>query len=181
MTLSGVEEPLADQLYAKNIKSINDMAYAKVEDLTILRAIDDAFAVSLIEEARRVLGENYRPDLTVAETQVSVPLKRLDCLPMLRQGKSRRARRRRKMTEPTVPEDVASKAVRTCTVCGCKAPKEELCRFVWRDKRPVLDVGKRMAGRGAYCCDRQRCVDGFLGREKKVENFLQALRMVPTT
>ncbi len=55
LTLTGVEEPLADQLVAKNIKSLADMADAKVEDLTILRAIDDAFAVSLIEEAGKIL------------------------------------------------------------------------------------------------------------------------------
>ena len=72
LSLPGIEEPLADQLFAKNIKSVTDMAYAKIEDLTILRAIDDAFAGSLIEEARRVLGESYQPDLTVVETQVSV-------------------------------------------------------------------------------------------------------------
>ena len=61
LSLSGVEEPLADQLFTKNIRSINDMAYVKIEDLTILRAIDDTFAVSLIDEARRSLGDSYNP------------------------------------------------------------------------------------------------------------------------
>jgi N utilization substance protein A len=61
LTLKGVEEPLADQFFAKNIRSITDMAHAKVEDLTILRAIDDAFAISLIEEARKKLGDAYIP------------------------------------------------------------------------------------------------------------------------
>ncbi len=61
LSLTGVEEPLADQLFAKNVKSVTDMAYANIEDLTILRAIDDAFAVSLIEEARRALGDSYKP------------------------------------------------------------------------------------------------------------------------
>jgi uncharacterized protein len=57
--------------------------------------------------------------------------------------------------------------VRTCKLCGCKAPKDVLCRFVWRDRRPVLDVNKHMVGRGAYCCDQEKCLNGFLGREKK--------------
>jgi hypothetical protein len=43
------------------------MAYAKMEDLTILRAIDDDFAVSLIEEARRILGDDYKPVVVTAE------------------------------------------------------------------------------------------------------------------
>jgi transcription termination/antitermination protein NusA len=66
LTLPGVEEPLADQLFSKNIKSMTDMANANVDDLTILRAIDDAFAISLIEEARKRLGEDYRPVTTVS-------------------------------------------------------------------------------------------------------------------
>jgi transcription termination/antitermination protein NusA len=68
LNLTGVEEPLADQLLAKNIRSVTDMAYAKMEDLTILRAIDDAFAVSLIEEARRILGDEYKPVVVPVET-----------------------------------------------------------------------------------------------------------------
>ncbi len=56
LTLTGVEEPLADQLFAKNVKTLADMAAAKVEDLTILRAIDDDFAVSLIDEAKDILS-----------------------------------------------------------------------------------------------------------------------------
>ena len=70
MNMTGVEEPLADQLLAKNIRSVTDMAYAKMEDLTILRAIDDAFAVSLIEEARKTLGEDYKPVVMTAEASV---------------------------------------------------------------------------------------------------------------
>ena len=65
------------------------------------------------------------------------------------------------------PEGFFRGPVRTCTICGCKASKEQLCRFVWQGQRPVMDVRKRMMGRGAYCCDRERCVDGFLAREKK--------------
>jgi transcription termination/antitermination protein NusA len=68
LSLSGVEEPLADQLFSKNIRSITDMAYANIEDLTILRAIDDTFAVSLIEEARRSLGESYKPVVATVTT-----------------------------------------------------------------------------------------------------------------
>jgi len=40
-------------------------------------------------------------------------------------------------------------------------------RFVWRDRKPVLDEKKQMVGRGAYCCDQEGCLSGFLGREKK--------------
>jgi N utilization substance protein A len=67
LNLTGVEEPLADQLLAKNIRSVTDMAYAKTDDLTILRAIDDAFAISLIEEARRILGDEYKPVVVTVE------------------------------------------------------------------------------------------------------------------
>ncbi len=68
LSLTGVEEPLADQLFAKNIKSLKDMADAKVEDLTILRAIDDAFAISLIKEAKELLEKTSLPHADAVET-----------------------------------------------------------------------------------------------------------------
>lgn len=52
LALKGVDESLADQLFAKGIASTLVLAESSVEDLTIIRAIDDEFALSLIEEAK---------------------------------------------------------------------------------------------------------------------------------
>lgn len=52
LALKGVDESLADQLFAKGITSTLVLAESSVEDLTIIRAIDDEFALALIEEAK---------------------------------------------------------------------------------------------------------------------------------
>ncbi len=52
LALEGVDESLADQLFAKGISSTSVLAEKSVEDLTVLRAIDDEFALALIEEAK---------------------------------------------------------------------------------------------------------------------------------
>ncbi len=51
LALDGVEEPLADQLLNKKITSVVDLAKATVEDLTVIRAIDDEMALMLIQAA----------------------------------------------------------------------------------------------------------------------------------
>jgi len=53
LALKGVDESLADQLFAKGIASTLVLAEKSVEDLTIIRAIDDEFAQTLIEEAKK--------------------------------------------------------------------------------------------------------------------------------
>ena len=52
LALNGVDEALADQLFAKGISSTLVLAEKDVDDLTIIRAIDDEFAQVLIEEAK---------------------------------------------------------------------------------------------------------------------------------
>ena len=56
---------------------------------------------------------------------------------------------------------------RTCTVCGNKRAKQELYRFVWRDGLPTLDVRQSLEGRGAYCCQEDKCQRLFLLQERK--------------
>ncbi len=81
LALEGIEEPLADQLFAKEIKSVNDLAAAKVEDLIVLRAIDEELAENLITAAAEAIanGLQYVPEdvandddtVTVAESGTS--------------------------------------------------------------------------------------------------------------
>ncbi len=52
LAMNGVDEALADQLFAKGISSTLVLAEKDVDDLTIIRAIDDEFAQVLIEEAK---------------------------------------------------------------------------------------------------------------------------------
>jgi len=51
LALGRVDESLADQLFAKGITSTSVLAEKSVDDLTIIRVIDDEFAQLLIEEA----------------------------------------------------------------------------------------------------------------------------------
>ncbi len=52
LALNGVDEGLADQLYARGIVSTTVLAGKAIEDLIVLRAIDEDFAALLIEEAK---------------------------------------------------------------------------------------------------------------------------------
>ena len=52
LALNGVDEALADQIFAKGIISTSVLAEKDVDDLTVIRAIDDEFAQALIEEAK---------------------------------------------------------------------------------------------------------------------------------
>jgi len=52
LALNGVDEALADQIFAKGIISTLVLAEKSVDDLTVIRAIDDEFALALIEEAK---------------------------------------------------------------------------------------------------------------------------------
>ncbi|MDJ0621644.1 MAG: transcription termination factor NusA [Desulfocapsaceae bacterium] len=51
LAIEGIEEPLADQLFAKEIKSVKDLAVADVDSLIVLRAIDEEFAQAMISAA----------------------------------------------------------------------------------------------------------------------------------
>ena len=52
LALNGVDEALADQIFSKGIISTSVLAEKSVDDLTVIRAIDDEFAQALIEEAK---------------------------------------------------------------------------------------------------------------------------------
>ncbi len=68
LAFEGVEEPLADQLFSKNIHSVSDLAKASVEDLTVIRNIDDEMAQALIEAAAEILEKG---DVPLPETEVT--------------------------------------------------------------------------------------------------------------
>ncbi len=51
LQIPGIDEGLADQFFSKDIRSAIDLSKTAVEDLTIIRSIDDEFALKLIEAA----------------------------------------------------------------------------------------------------------------------------------
>ncbi|MCB2215312.1 transcription termination factor NusA [Desulfofustis glycolicus] len=57
LQVPGIDENLADQLLAKEIKSVVDLARASAETLTIIRAIDEEYAAQLIDAAANLAGE----------------------------------------------------------------------------------------------------------------------------
>jgi len=57
LQIAGIDEGLADQFFGKEIKSAADLAHAAIEDLTIIRAIDDDFAQQLIDAGAAVAAE----------------------------------------------------------------------------------------------------------------------------
>ena len=53
--------------------------------------------------------------------------------------------------------------LRTCLVCGLKAPKPSLMRIVRTVDGPVeIDATGKKAGRGGYICPRDDCWEGAL-------------------
>ncbi len=49
--------------------------------------------------------------------------------------------------------------IRTCIVCGKKAPKKRLLRIALAGRcRPVWDLSQRLYGRGAYVCPMESCI-----------------------
>jgi N utilization substance protein A len=58
LEIEGVDEALADQILAKGILSVAMLARAQVDDLTVIRAIDDEFAAYLIHAAGKISGES---------------------------------------------------------------------------------------------------------------------------
>jgi predicted RNA-binding protein YlxR (DUF448 family) len=62
---------------------------------------------------------------------------------------------------------------RSCCVCRKKALKTTLHRFVLEGNNPVLDMYKKKAGRGAYCCNNEKCLVGFLNQPKRWKRALK--------
>jgi len=58
LMVPGIDEGLADQLLGKDIKSASDLSQAALEDLTIIRSVDDEFGLQLIEAAAKVAEEH---------------------------------------------------------------------------------------------------------------------------
>lgn len=56
LKIDGVEEALADQILSRQICNVNELSRAAVEDLTVLRAIDDEQALYLIETAGAIVA-----------------------------------------------------------------------------------------------------------------------------
>ena len=54
--------------------------------------------------------------------------------------------------------------IRTCIGCRRRGPRSELLRIAVSDGVPVVDERKRMPGRGAYLCRKERC---FLRADKR--------------
>lgn len=71
LAIEGIGEALADKLFAREIRSAADMAQASVEDLTIIRAIDDEQAEFFVEAAKKLIEQgDYEPEPTSAEQPV---------------------------------------------------------------------------------------------------------------
>ncbi len=69
LALEGVEEPIADQFFSKNIMSVSDLAEVSVEDLTVIRVIDDDMALALIQAA----GECVETGEVVLASETDAP------------------------------------------------------------------------------------------------------------
>ena len=72
LAIEGIEEPLADQLFAKEIKSVKDLAKTDVDSLIVLRAIDEGFAQVLIDAAAEAVknGVDFETAATADEDEV---------------------------------------------------------------------------------------------------------------
>lgn len=61
LTLPGVDETLADQLLSKGVASARELAGKSVEELMVIRALDEDSAAALIEEAKKHGGAENGP------------------------------------------------------------------------------------------------------------------------
>ena len=69
LKLQGEDESLADQLLGKNISSTAVLAQKSVEDLVVIRSINEEFAEGLIEQAKLIpFVEKEKPQNDVVET-----------------------------------------------------------------------------------------------------------------
>ncbi len=57
LAIDGIEEPLADQLLARGVLSIEKLAGAAIDDLIVIRSIDEEQAQYLIDTAEKMIGE----------------------------------------------------------------------------------------------------------------------------
>lgn len=58
-------------------------------------------------------------------------------------------------------------AERTCVICRTKKPKNELFRFVIKNKEVIFDKKQNDSGRGFYICSRE-CWDSAVKKKRKI-------------
>ncbi|MDE0013961.1 MAG: YlxR family protein [Candidatus Poribacteria bacterium] len=64
--------------------------------------------------------------------------------------------------------------IRTCIGCRGKFPQKMLIRFVCQgDKTLQMDSPKKLAGRGAYVCRSQSCVQKAFKSPKRINSLLR--------
>ncbi len=73
LAIKGIEEPLADQLLARGIFSIERLVEATVEDLIVIRSINEEQAQHLIDTAARLISEGVVsvPEVDISEDSAS--------------------------------------------------------------------------------------------------------------
>lgn len=57
LAIDGVDEALADLIFAKGITSVNVLARTSIDDLVVIRSIDEEFAAYLLKTAQKISGE----------------------------------------------------------------------------------------------------------------------------
>ncbi|MDP3479868.1 MAG: transcription termination factor NusA [Desulfoprunum sp.] len=57
LAIDGVDEALADLIFAKGITSVNALARTSIDDLAVIRSIDEEFAAYLLKTAQKISGE----------------------------------------------------------------------------------------------------------------------------
>ena len=73
LALDGVEESLADQIYAKGITSVLELARKSVEELMVVRSLDAESAGQLISAAKRAVREMPDEDRELMESAEAGP------------------------------------------------------------------------------------------------------------
>ncbi len=72
LTIDGIEEPLADQLLARGVFSIERLAEAAVDDLIVIRSLDEEQAQQLIDTAAKMVAEGQGTVSAAAEEDTTV-------------------------------------------------------------------------------------------------------------
>jgi transcription termination/antitermination protein NusA len=67
LALHGVDETLADQLLSKGVASARELAGKSVEELMVIRSLDEDSAAALIEEAKKHGGAEKGPTIQASE------------------------------------------------------------------------------------------------------------------
>ena len=64
---------------------------------------------------------------------------------------------------------------RMCIACRSMKPKNELIRIVKNGGDAVLDISQKLAGRGAYICKNEKCVNTAKKRRVLSKHFKMAV------